>query len=366
VDVFDGYSFKGRHSVLLDDDDEDMSEDVTDNEEEPETEVLETSDVGAASADAAAEVTGKEPATPETTAEAEIAPEETRAEESVATPTKGRPSADAARVPSGASPVESKKAEKSKLKSARFTRSRREKSGIAALDRYISDAGGDETEATERDEEDDDWDFVEAGEGEERNGAKGATLFARGVVDRYRLALRKGSTPARSTPRVMSGKSSKSELIETGGSPSPSEKQRRGRTPGLTFRKHPKQFLRPKSPPSVQSSRSLTSPSLSQSASATMSSSTSNGFVTPASSDGTTIPMSPSLKSKESAVSVGDTSVSSDQSGNGDGDSDDVGPSGTVKAQSPLSEEPEKQKNKKLKKYKEGAEKVLSLFSPPR
>jgi len=32
----------------------------------------------------------------------------------------------------------------------------------------------------------------------------------------------------------------------------------------------------------------------------------------------------------------------------------------------PLTDEPEKLKNKKLKKYKEGAEKVLSLFASPR
>ncbi|TFK56895.1 kinase-like protein [Heliocybe sulcata] len=366
VDVFDGYSFKGRHSILLDDEDEDLSEEATDNEEEPKTEVLDISEAAVASTDSMAEQANKEVATVETPADAATA-EEAAAEDAkvkhVVPPTKGRTSMDTARKElSGVAPTEPKKAEKSKPKSARFTRSRREKSGIAALDRYISDAGGDETEANERDEEDDDWDFVEAGEGEERNGAKGATLFARGVVDRYRLALRKGSTPARSTPRLMSGKSSKSELAEASGPPSPSEKQRRGRTAGLTFRKHPRQFLRPK----PSSTQSFTSPSLSQSASATMSSSTSTGVMTPASSDGTTLPMSPSLKSKESAVSVGDASVSSDQSGNGEGDDDEVGPSGTVKAQSPVSEEPEKQKNKKLKKYKEGAEKVLSLFSPPR
>jgi hypothetical protein len=60
---------------------------------------------------------------------------------------------------------------------------------------------------------------------------------------------------------------------------------------------------------------------------------------------------SPSLKSKESAVSVGAQSYSSDTSANGDAPPDH------------LVEEPEKQKNKKLKKYKENAEKVFSIFS---
>ncbi|EPQ60213.1 kinase-like protein [Gloeophyllum trabeum ATCC 11539] len=376
VDVFDGYSFKGRHSILIDDDEE-VSSEATDNEAEPETEVSETADVAATSNTGDAEG-ATAASTPEArsavlpAAEAEVVHEALAKPEPMVAPTNGRTLTEVSRVqPADNALVQpSKKVEqKSRPKSARFTRSRREKSGIPALDKYLSDAGGEETEATERDEEDDDWDFVEAGEGEERNGSKGPTLFSRGVVDRYRLALRKGSTPARAAPRVMSSKSSKSEIGEAGDSPSPSEKQRRGRTPGLTFRKHPRQFLRAKSPPSsTQSSRSVTTvKSLSQSASATVTSSTSNGFLTPASSDGTTLPMSPSLKSKESATSVGNTSVSSDQSGNGDGpDSDDVGPSGTLKAQSPSAEEPEKQKNKKLKKYKEGAEKVLSLFAPPR
>ena len=44
------------------------------------------------------------------------------------------------------------------------------------------------------------------------------------------------------------------------------------------------------------------------------------------------------------------------------------GASDTIKGPPPppLTEEPEKLKTKKLKKYKEGAEKVLSLFASPR
>lgn len=65
-------------------------------------------------------------------------------------------------------------------------------------------------------------------------------------------------------------------------------------------------------------------------------------------------------------MSVGTQSFSSDQSGNGDAATAEVvgGPSDTVKGVP--KEEPEKYKNKKLKKYKENAEKVFSLFSSPR
>ena len=62
---------------------------------------------------------------------------------------------------------------------------RREKSGVPALDRDLSDTIDEDGEVTEKDEEDDDWDFIEAVDGEDRNGAQGAeSLFAHGgVVD---------------------------------------------------------------------------------------------------------------------------------------------------------------------------------------
>jgi serum/glucocorticoid-regulated kinase 2 len=64
----------------------------------------------------------------------------------------------------------------------------------AALDRDLSDANDEDDVRMERDEEDEDWDFIEA-DGEDRNGTRGNNLFARGVVDRYSLAVfRKGST----------------------------------------------------------------------------------------------------------------------------------------------------------------------------
>jgi hypothetical protein len=75
--------------------------------------------------------------------------------------------------------------------------------------------------------------------------------------------------------------------------------------------------------------------------------------------------MSPSLKSKESVTSVGE-SLSSDQS-NGDTIPETfISPESTRGPSAAHPEEPEKLKNKKLKKYKEGAEKMLSLFASPR
>ncbi|KAG8805692.1 hypothetical protein FRC17_005381, partial [Serendipita sp. 399] len=62
---------------------------------------------------------------------------------------------------------------------------RRERSGVAALDRDLSDVA-DEDEGP-LDHDDDDWDFVEAPGFEDYNGRQEKSLFARGVVDRYRL-----------------------------------------------------------------------------------------------------------------------------------------------------------------------------------
>ncbi|TFK24257.1 hypothetical protein FA15DRAFT_592732 [Coprinopsis marcescibilis] len=235
---------------------------------------------------------------------------------------------------------------------------RREKSGVAALDKYLTD-GGDDDREPERDEEDDDWDFVEAGDGEDRNGAKGTSLWARGVVDRYKLSVfRKGTT----TPsgRSVSGMSKASDAtVEVAESPSPS--QRRGRTSGLNFRKTPRQFLRPKSPPSSFSnttSRSFSATANSLSAGST---SASGGLLTPSNAGSM---FSPSLKSKESAVSMDGRSMSSDYSTNVISPTTPSARNGGPEGSPDEKEKPAK--NKKLKKYKHNAEKVFSLFSSPK
>ncbi|TRM70468.1 hypothetical protein BD626DRAFT_449021 [Schizophyllum amplum] len=404
VDVFDGYSFKGRHSVLLDDDveedEEEESEEDHEGEEDEEEELDEAlkklkeekqTDVEARVADEA-----EEPKTPEarpTTAVepvpdlgVEVQAEAAKPSEAQEKPTSpvepARPQPEATTAEPEAKPRTSKdvpapvlpekdgkhaktarvttKAETQKRQSSyrgTATRSRRERSGIPALDKNLPD-DYDEGETTERDEEDDDWDFVEAVDGEDRNGAKGTSLFARGVVDRYRLKVfRKASTPSQrpngTNSRSVSGMSQQSDVTtppsDGGGSPSPSQRSR-GRAP-LSFRKGTKQFLKPKvPPPSAYSTRSsVTSRSALAQSNSGASTVSSLGALTPSPSG--TLPEAPSLKSKESAMSVGDNSMSSDGG-----------------AETDVREERDRDphKTKKLKKYKEGAEKMFSLFSSPR
>ncbi|KIJ66516.1 hypothetical protein HYDPIDRAFT_174586 [Hydnomerulius pinastri MD-312] len=416
VDVFDGYSFKGRHSVIMDEEDgsgdsgeetdeEDLPSVLTDMMDIP-AEQEEVGEVVTESPVAKEQTVEPEPKTPE--ARPQVLPEDARPtsptppQDTVITPAEPAPPVEVSTTPQAskdtpapvvpssppkevAPPLPAKdstkpkatKAANSSKASARNTRGRREKSGVAALDRFLSDGPDEDGDMTEKDEEDDDWDFIEAADGEDRNGTKGTSLFARGVVDRYRLAVfRKASTPSQRMPgRSFSGLSKESDLhgADPTESPSPSEKQRRGRAPGLKFRKTPKQFLKGKSPPSSFSAKtgsSAKTPTHSASATtATISSMSSNGLLTPSVSAASTMLMSPSLRSKESAVSVGDQSLSSDQS-NGETvehvPSHPASPEAPKPPSAPHTEEPEKLKNKKLKKYKENAEKVLSLFASQR
>ncbi|KAG6334654.1 hypothetical protein ID866_4436 [Astraeus odoratus] len=410
VDAFDGYSFKGRRSVLIDEEeDEEVSEGTGEDGTDEDVPSVMTN-----GPDVSSELVGElaespvsmdeqtpepEPKTPEARPQAlplesqpSAAPSEEKpatlelapSSEGLSTPrtSKEIPVIPIPPSPKGAAPPLPAKDGKPKTariavappkSNARTTRGRREKSGVPALDRFLSD-GPDDEESTEKDEEDADWDFVEAGDGEDRNGPKGTSLFARGVVDRYRLAVfRKASTPSqRTTGRSFSGLSKDSDIHATdaGDSPSPSDKQRRGRAPGLKFRRKPKQFLRGKSPPpsSYKNGNAQKPPAPSASNTTTVSSMSSTGLLTPSASS---MPVPPSLKSKVSAVSVGEQSASSDQS-NGEAPSDHPGSPEANRtlspAQSPVahSEEPERLKSKKLKKYKENAEKVLSLFASPR
>ncbi|KAH9854371.1 hypothetical protein C2E23DRAFT_818469 [Lenzites betulinus] len=398
VDVFDGYSYKGRHSVIIDDEDEDGDGEDEDEDEDEESmsgpsldNILEDELGSGLPKDDVEEVTVPEevgePKTPEARPAAlpaepeepavllapEVAPkpDPTPEQKPEAAPkaSQEKPPATLTSAEAAAAAAATRTVQDANIKTAPKTRptkqarNRREKSGIPALDRDLAMEDG---AVTERDEDEDDWDFVEAGGSlvEERNGSKGTTLFARGVVDRYKLAVFRKTTPRRSMPRSFSGVSMESELTvsEAGESPTPSDKHRRGRTPGLTFRKHPKQFLRQKSPPSSRSAKSLAA-----SASATLSaaSTSSGGLLTPSPSQ---TAMSHSLKSKESAISMGTVSESSDPSLNGDnaaiGGDTVKGPAVHVNVNG--HEDEKQQKNKVLKKYKEGAEKVLSIFQSPR
>lgn len=425
TDLFDGYSYKGRNSVLIDDEEEEEEEEeeedvdhdsivdnlgaITETESNPPTPVNPPIDLHDETPEPKTPEQRKsvllEENTPEATRPApvqEIPSEVTdereptvrlvshpatpvditpKATDDVETPTTAPPKAaePVSVVTNNVPPVVASRPNGQ----TRAPRGRREKSGVSALDKHYSQQSTDDNEEIHgRDEEDDDWDFVEATPGfEDRNGTKGTSLFARGVVDRYRLAVfRKASTPSvRNNNRNFSGTSydsdaNASEQQQLHGSPNSQNntpEKRRGRNPALTFRRNPKQFLRPRTPPSSFSNHSIPSGSTRISGSTASSS----GLLTPSPSTGPG--MGHSLKSKESATSVGSPpSTSSDQSLNGDSLTqstvDMVNNSKPVVPQTPESskrpsttgvDDTEKSKGKKLKK---GAEKVFNLFASPR
>ncbi|KAF8634950.1 hypothetical protein AX15_000678 [Amanita polypyramis BW_CC] len=406
VDVFDGYSFKGRHSVLIDEDDEEDDEEG-EGEEELDQNVMSAvlDDLEAVTVQVTEQQMEQESVEPKTP-EARPTQTEPVTEEIPPLPPKEpaspvenndqrKPSAEKPAEKPAEEPVE-KSVEKpvqpepstppppdvpnkdSKAKGAshvqapdlvpglrpthiRANRVRREKSGVPALDRFLSD--GEDNQGTEREEDsDDDWDLIDAVDGEDRNGAKGTSLFARGVVDRYRLAVfRKTTTPQRNSARSVSGMSKSSDVTISDAADSPSPDRRRGRSAGLPFKKRPKQFLRTKSPPSSTKSGS-TAKSRNHSNTNTLSaaSAASSGLFTSSLSLGSSLPTSPTLKSKESAISVGANSQSSGQSGNGDVATDREAPD-NVKSNN-IGDT----RTRKLRKYKENAEKVFFLFSSPR
>ena len=361
VDVFDGYSFKRRLSVIIDDEEEVSDEE---GEEEEEENVTGPSILAELNGEAATETVFlgqdepiSEPKTPEarptalppSTAPAKRSPVVTRPELppidtfADATPRVSEDShghapsvlispikavAHAAAAASTGPDIhhkETKKvpAPKTHVQRPSRQRNRREKSGVPALDRDLSDANEEDDVQTERDEED--WDFIE-GDGEERNGARGTSLFARGVVDRYRLAVfRKGSTPNRPTTTNVTAHLSAAAAAAAAaatnggsGSPSPTAKEHRGRTAALPFRR--KTFLRAKSPPST-STRSSQSASTGKSFTM-MSDRSASASVSSISSpqSARTALGQPSLESKESAVSVaGNPGSSNGGSTNGEG-----------------------------------------------
>lgn len=454
-DVFDGYSFKGRHSVIIDGEDE-VHEGTDEEDEEsfgPKTEEPEHEDEPG-SGQKTPEAVHSQPTTPtaaSAVAEAfrkkeaeaaskvvEVVEEEEKAtgaaDERPTTPTHVKPAsipppspekelppppvveppapvapakektksaapalpdkekppvaanetatATATVAAAAAATMEKPRLEKPKPKIVEQlkakARPRRERSGVAALDRGLSDViDEDEEDITER--EDDDWDFVEAPGAEDVNGVQGKSLFARGVVDRYRLAVfRKApSSSHRSVPRAES-----TDYLESPASPSTSGRKK-AKGGGMSFGR--KTFLRPKSPPATYSAGSSlgSRTPLSHSHSATISAS-STGLLTPSIS--TAIPTMPmSLKSQPSMNSVGSKPGSSDTSVNGDlsrlnlshsaaelgSPSKTHGNSGENGRRPPRMSVPEDdQRNRGLKKVKkyttEGAEKVMSLFTSPK
>ncbi|KXN84985.1 hypothetical protein AN958_11830 [Leucoagaricus sp. SymC.cos] len=463
VDVFDGYSFKGRHSVLIDSSDEEEEEEE-EEEDEDEEEVLgsvvtppETARPASSIVDGEGEEGEEgevpEPKTPEarpltlspttspappsvvnsTTITPRRVEEDDKEKEEIErlvanakelehkleegepiTPTEDKPKGGKSLlfdIPSSKPPTSTAAAattvaqqQKQIILRSQITttkiKQRRERSGVPALDKDLPEdtEAGEDTEAIgdSLDDEDDDWDFIDAVDGEDRNGTKGTSLFARGVVDRYRLAVfRKASTPSRSVQQQrereqreqravggMAGASSKKKKgsgdvddVE-GGEGSPTQK--RGRSALAFGRKGPRQFLQPKSekrnvstptqstppppPPSTSTATTATQ------ASPVVTSSSAAGLLTPSLSMGSSavmsLSLSPSLKSRESAVSVGGAAEESDVSnGGGVGGSNTAAGGVNGDMEQALGGGEKMKATKKLRKYKEGAEKVFSLFS---
>jgi len=295
MDVFDGYSFKGRHSVIIEDE-----EGVSEEEEEEDQNVTGRSILaeldGAAVADTVVTIGHEEPSPESKTPEARhaalppstpptkwsllaaklglppvdtnlkpasIADTTPRASEETTAPISRPPTTSVKAVAAAAAAAstgpdihhkEQKRASAPKPHGPRPNLNRREKSGIHALDPDLSDANSEDEVRTECDEEDEeDWDFIEA-DGEERNKARGNNSFARGIVDRYRLAVfRKGSTPNRAGTGEAAGLSA----LDGPSTPSPTTKERRGRTGALLFRPTIKTFPRSESLLSTSTQSSL-------------------------------------------------------------------------------------------------------------
>ncbi|KAH7338800.1 hypothetical protein B0J17DRAFT_658526 [Rhizoctonia solani] len=419
VDVFDGYSFKGRDSIIIDDEEEEESEHEEEDERIRGAEVLEP-EAGAGPITADEEATPhttpadlpepeREPVTPTTpTAEVPQPPAELKPAASPAKPKSPKPVAspalDVAQLPPlpaekpdelaepivspvtaraispapapipapvpvtapALPPAPASPSPEQSISAAR-TKQKREKSGVTALDRVL-DADTDD---------DSDWDLVERPKGEEaayngRGGKSGNNLFARGVVDRYRLTVfRKASHPAlnkigrpqstaepkpakfKSSPRPQS-EASPSPAPEGTTSPTSSDSKRRGRSAGLSIRKSTRQFLRAKSP------------------SASTALNNGSGLLSPAPS----VPAVPSLKSKSSALSgTSPTSPGSSDPSIAETPAVTPGPSGSQSASEltdsdtlrrmpavPESPVDETKKSKKGKKTGPG-NKMLSLFT---
>jgi serum/glucocorticoid-regulated kinase 2 len=244
VDVFDGYSFGSQLAHIIEDD-EDVSEE-DDQEEEEDQDITKRSilakfygTVATGIASAVHEKPWPEPKAPE------LWP--------VPLPPWTPP---AKWSPLDIHHKEHKKASVLKPHGQRSNRqrNRHEKSGVPALDRDLSDANDEDKVRTERDEEVEDWDFIED-DGEERSGVRGNGLYARGVIDQFTVsrlaALSRSSTPNRVGPGATGDSEGLPAAIDGPNSPSPIAKERRRFIGALPFRRAPKTFLRHQSPPSM-------------------------------------------------------------------------------------------------------------------
>ena len=417
VDVFDGYSFKGRQSVLIEDDDEGYADVEGDDDEVAEAKKItdalaarhreegDVSDSGTAEKvkDMEDDVTPGGSTPEESAVTASISTES----ESMIAPKSSNQNSDLSTLPSlvtnlttpATDSMPTTPLDMSLVRAAAAARAVEEggtlddpvyaplplspvietTGDIAEDDTVISGAPktASPMNANRRSLEptkDDEWDLIETPHGEERNGTKGLSFWQRGVVDRYRLAVASRKSTSQSSSRVP--RSTSSGTFDTNGYPeSPSDvKQRRGRTGGISLRKSTREFLRAKSPGGgLSSSHGASRTSLAAASVPPVPplnlTSSSQGLLTPSSSAPTALPRPvPSLKSKSSALSKasgGNSPPSSNPSAtdlrNG---SKSMGDVSSPARSSPRSPPPEPSNVKKMKKYTEHAEKMFSLFSP--
>ncbi|EJU02535.1 hypothetical protein DACRYDRAFT_21614 [Dacryopinax primogenitus] len=228
----------------------------------------------------------------------------------------------------------------------------KEKSGIPALDRTIPH---DDV----FDFDDDDWDLVETPHGEESNSTQGKSLFARGVVDRYRLAVFRRPNSGKSSRTPSSGLfGGSTDRLDGTDSPTQSDsKPKRGR---LSIRRSTNQFLRPKSPNPTSMSMSLSSASARPSIATVSVSNPSLSRTTPP----TSFHLTPSSRESRECVNspVSSESLDGVSRAIARGSSEHSLFSDSERPTSPNGKEKHKSLNKVKKITEQGAEKVLSLF----
>jgi len=230
LDVFDGYWFKGHHSVITDDseenscfgDDEDEGEDEAEGASVSESLISENIKVKESTpTDAAGQATetgpeGDEPRTPEAqpiTLPAEVPTEETKpGADSIFDSQRGETSSRAEKpfIPPKPSTAPG---------SAKQAAKRREKSGIAALDKRL----GDDTNEPLSPEEMNGSDLASAGVdvGKKWNESKGTSPFARGDRNRFAVSRKLKSRHRGSLTVLGVSDASDTETVP----PSPSEEQ---------------------------------------------------------------------------------------------------------------------------------------------
>jgi serum/glucocorticoid-regulated kinase 2 len=219
VDLFDGYSFKGRHSVIIEED-EDFSEE-------------EDQDVTGRSI--LAELVGT------TVAETVII----TGHEEITVPTSRPPM-----IPVGA--------HADAVAEVHTDAHIHHKDADEASALELSDANDEEYMRTERDEEVEYWGFIEA-DGEERNGPPRSGSFARGGVDQYRLAFRKAALLNRSGSGIPGAATELSHALRRAYSTSLTRREHHGHNDSLLSLRGPETLLHAERPLSTSIRSSLSS-----------------------------------------------------------------------------------------------------------